>query len=730
MPKARGQTKEQNDLTVARLIMKRIVLFFTAIFKCVGTPPAALQARADTLSEIIYDKDLESGLLEAAERVTGATRVQIRRGFELQELNKTRSAYDARTSVPRAKRKDWVDPDPIYEWFHSSSPDIEVSKADKGRYKRKLVFCAGKWRNLECEHRVLNCTKVEAVRHFMESEYWVDWLRQNPERNFGSSQIQQCICPCMKPRRGSDCACPYCVEYEEALLGWHTGRSNWHRELAEGETCGCRECADPNSNWRAASANFSHLRAAALCSKVPHPGLELPHFPDDLPSFYKLCCCKLDEEYPDEAQGHLPACSVCGWARRLSAGRACSVTYSDKPATWRRYEHILTGDRRGRDKKLVKHVGARRELMEWLEEHSKYIFYHLWLVQWTKWQRKLAIATFDPRYEIVIVIDWAAAYEMKGDVAATCERPVSCKQLVALVLSRPSPTVVGHEREVVCDYWRWWTDNKQNARMNMLALREIANYYRYNVRWSVPRGSWNAPRGVGPMPHLRRMLIFADGSTTQNKGRKFFGREARGPHPDVQLLHPPVEPGSSGSAWGADIEMSLDVGAPHHGSGAVDSAGKDARVAMDRAVIHDRLLTIFDFAACWRWCVEHMVAPSTEHTHRGTFGCNGSYFWGAISSGEFPNPDGFPVINSSDESNFDPIEGSRQLFCFRALHTSVAEISASFVSCYCAAYLDGEEEQCAYRHIAGSRRFEVLGLRRIAGRRNRRPRGQNASDSE
>ena len=107
-----------------------------------------------------------------------------------------------------------------------------------------------------------------------------------------------------------------------------------------------------------------------MCPKVAHPGLELPHFPDDTTNFYKLCCCKLKGDYPDVQQGHLEACSLCGWARRLAVGRACRVTYSDKLVTWRRYEEIPTGDRRETDKKLVSHTGSRRELLEWLEEVS------------------------------------------------------------------------------------------------------------------------------------------------------------------------------------------------------------------------------------------------------------------------------------------------------------------------------------------------------------------------
>ena len=181
-PKSKGQTKEANDHSVMQLILSRIWLFFTVTLRAPlgGRRPAAVQAKADTLSEIIFSRDVENGLLEATGRVSGATTQQIRRGLHLQELNEKRCPHKALMTVPIAKRKDYVDPEPIYDWFHNESPDVEINKADKRRYKRKLVYCAGKWRNLQCEHRILTCSKEEAVRHFEESEFWATWLRENP----------------------------------------------------------------------------------------------------------------------------------------------------------------------------------------------------------------------------------------------------------------------------------------------------------------------------------------------------------------------------------------------------------------------------------------------------------------------------------------------------------------------------------------------------------------------
>ena len=708
----------------------------------------AVQERGDALTEILYDPQIEEeGLVPSWERVTGGSRRQLLRGKELRELNSA-SATEHHATLPRRKRKDAIDlKEEIWLWFHTSCAHVEINKADKKKYQNKKVFVAGQWRWLTCEKRVLTCSKAEAVQHFFESEYWLGLVRANPGLSASESYVQECICYCMKPMRGSECVCPVCIEYEEALRTWHGQRVRWHRGLGERETCGCVQCEDPASAWRRASIDFSNLRAVCLCPKVRHPGLELPHAKDETPSFYDLGCCKLHQDgadsYPYVEHGHMGECTICGWARKLAEGRRCKVTYCDKPVIWRRYKDIPSGDARDKTRKLVPHHGTRRELLEWLEERSKYLFYHIWLWQWCAWQKKLCVATFHRTTEIVVVIDWAAVYEMKGDFVGTCERPVSCKQLVAIVLYLPGATKDGMERAVQTDCWRWWTDCRKNARFNMLALREIVYYYKYGTRWSVPNGQWST-RGVGQVPNLARILLFGDGCTSENKGRFFFGRMAQAPHPDVfqqqeeQGQPRPLKPGASSTSWGCGVELCLEVGAPHHNSNIVDSVGKDARRAMDNAVLHDRLLTIFDFAACYRWCVTNMAVPSEEHAHEGTYGCNGRYLLGALSSGEFPNPDGFPVLDTTDECNFPPLRGSNQLFSFRGLDTSdrevphANELSYGFVPCFCAAYLQGDEERCPYRHICGSRYYARLDpiARPRRQRRTRRRRADSSSSEE
>ena len=79
---------------------------------------------------------------------------------------------------------------------------------------------------------------------------------------------------------------------------------------------------------------------------------------------------------------------------------------------------------------------------------------------WQKHMSRLNVATFDGDKEIIVLTDYAAVCEMKGKQLRTCEHGTTCNQLVALVLHSPKPAVPGEEREVTCDYWRFWSNQK------------------------------------------------------------------------------------------------------------------------------------------------------------------------------------------------------------------------------------------------------------------------------
>ena len=186
----------------------------------------------------------------------------------------------------------------------------------------------------------------------------------------------------------------------------------------------------------------------------------------------------------------------------------------------------------------------------------------------------------------------------------TCEHGISCSQLVALVLYLPSDvTEHGVQREVKCDYWRIWSNARHSPEYHHAAMRRIAAYY----------------KGM-QVPGLSRVKVWSDGDPTTYKGRKQFGRMVRWPR--------------SAADGGEGNELHHNCLPAHHGAGAQDNAGKDPRRAMDRAIIHGKADTIYSYSKCYAWCVKYMARPSDDHDHRGTFGCNGRYIWGALSNGE------------------------------------------------------------------------------------------------
>ena len=79
---------------------------------------------------------------------------------------------------------------------------------------------------------------------------------------------------------------------------------------------------------------------------------------------------------------------------------------------------------------------------------------------------------------------------------------------------------------------------------------------------------------------------------------------------------------------------------------------------------------------------------------------------------------------------------SWQLFSFRGLDMqgrddpTAKELSYGFVSCFCSAYLEGDEERCPYRHVVGSRYFKTLDPIRVPRSRRTRRRPQEDSDSD
>ena len=145
---------------------------------------------------------------------------------------------------------------------------------------------AGKSRDLTCGLRILTTSKEDAVEHFLESDvYRQSGLSLHPKT------VEKCICPCIKPIKRGECACPICGEFAEALRAYHRARQQWH----DADDCTCTgscglECKVQSSEFRSFSRNHGTFEQAIRCPKRAHEELCLPH-DSQPPEFYKLTCC-------------------------------------------------------------------------------------------------------------------------------------------------------------------------------------------------------------------------------------------------------------------------------------------------------------------------------------------------------------------------------------------------------------------------------------------------------
>ena len=245
---------------------------FDVRLRTAGTRPAELQQQADTASQALFsDGIVANKLLSAISRVTHISRNQFLAGGRLQEENAALlSISDVRSSNQRAVRSDFAYLDWIYEWFHTKPDDVEVDKSIKYKYRVKRAFVAGKRRHVQCGMCILTATVQDAVSNFKKSPEWKQFRHDNPDSDVHDKNVARCICPCMKPDKREECACPTCGEMHELLKALKNMRKK-NQELHD--ECSCRHgYANPSSVYRKA-ASFSSLEGACLCEGRAHPGL-------------------------------------------------------------------------------------------------------------------------------------------------------------------------------------------------------------------------------------------------------------------------------------------------------------------------------------------------------------------------------------------------------------------------------------------------------------------------
>ena len=694
-PRPKRQRIDDNDEAAAAQLLSNLRSFVTDKLATRGPRPTALQAKANVLAEALVSDDLN---VAAAIRLTGLSRNELSKGKNAAKDNAERGRHEQTLLPERAVRKDAVDLDWVWEWFHTHCPNVEPDKSRKFAYSKKRAKVAGKVRDLVCELRILKAPRFEVVEDFLNSPEYANFVKETG-LSLHPKTVLKCICPCMKEDKRHECACPICTSMHHRLDAWNKQRSGWHSDDAP---CSCGlDCSNSSSAWRQASRGFGAFMDAVACRRQSHPGLELPHAPDSPPLLRCVECCTMPS-----ARGHHPAhvtpCTCCGWDVKFGGG--CPAEQTEDECVWKRPTEVDAGNGRT-EVRYVEHTGTRNGLLNEIREATPQFLYHQWVREFTKWQFKLDIATFNP-HEIVILTDFAAIYEMKGHDVANSEHGISCNQLVALVLHSPAPraTEAGPEREVVCDYWRVWGNQKGDANYHQSVVRQIARHYK------------------STLPDLRRVKIWSDGQRAQYKGRMNFGRMVDWPN---------------AGDMGLEIWHSFFVS--HHGPGPQDNAGKDPRMAMDRHVVHEKKGNVatsevdaYSYSACLRWCREHMTKPSEDNAHRGTFGCNGNYYWDGRSNGTDANPHGVPVLDMRPV-DFGPVPGSNELYSFRAYNpvATEPELEVAFVPCHCREHQAGNPGGCPYSNITGPPGLVFVRPKAVAPpRRSHRRRGGPPRDSD
>ena len=440
---------------------------------------------------------------------------------------------------------------------------------------------------------------------------------------------------------------------------------------------------------------------------MPHEGLELPHLPESPPELYCLQCA-----LPSKGSGKHPLheshpCPRCGWGAIFESHDSiarCPVEYNSRVKVTANLRQEVDNGKGGTVKRWVPVELTRSELLRKIEAALPDYKYHLWLNAWLKWHFKLDIATFDRATEIVVLTDYAAVYEAKGRHVQTAEHGVCCTELVALVLHSPEPLPADHtgkEREVVCDYWRIWINQKGDAAAHHVAMEDIRRHYK-----------------AGSVPGLQRMKVYSDGQRAQYKGRKNFGRMAQWPGKfECELWHTTFE--------------------SHHGSGPHDNAGKDPRRMMDAAIKNKEVgaQAIYSHYDCYTWCLAHYAAPSSRHEHPGTWGCNGVFVWRCYASMDYDNPHSLPPIDTRPD--FTHIEHSNDLFSFRCKHKTEPEVECWFLPCFCAGCRANHraafatappEPNCSFLHYTKQPTWEYS--RQVAAPTRRITRRRRADDED
>lgn len=515
------QTSEGNKLAAAALVLQNLKRTNDDIFNAsapgkrnCGTRPKHLQQALDSVARAVISPEMKNHrLLNATKEVTGFTDDAINAALAAHEQAETparvfASEQDRRRATKMAAMNEMF----LRDLIHEKCPLVELDRSKKKRWKKKTVLLGTSKSRISatCQPHIRHGTMDEIVDWVLASEELDTYLQSHPYTQVSRRLIRECICPCIRPARTKQCVCPLCWEFGEKREVFKSCMA----EIRKTTPCACCNSKSP---FVQAFQSGTAFRSAVCCKPEAYAGLAMPHNAAYTPMFYRLPCCvvELTETITTIPHHYCRPCTNCG-LEFITPPEGCPTMSPENLATeakWQKRQLELFRDRRGRwteQPVLKEYIGTVGELWQEIQNDYKAYLLHRWVVDWTAWQFKLDVATFDGNSEILVLADFANQFTMHGPAMRTCEQGKTCNEYVCLVLHSPGPTEAGGgERPVVCDYIRIWSACGTSANFHHKALHDIAEHYR----------TLFASQGKT----LKRIKIWSDGHSSTYKGFPNFG---------------------------------------------------------------------------------------------------------------------------------------------------------------------------------------------------------------
>ena len=268
---------EEKDALVRDLIIENLAATCKTLTSFQGSRTKEQNVTLTTIcAAVMCDVFVDERLLNSLQRVLHITRPMMMNGLRLRKMKSKDASALSITRRPHSHgTKAKLDLDFVYDWFHDQCPLVQVDKSLRRHYTRSKPFCAGKIRQLDCQRRILNGTREQAVDSFLNSDVYKRWQLKH-QNAIGERTVMSSICPCIKIATIKECSCPICVQFEYHLRAWDRQRREWHKE----RKCQCPGCNGPKADaYFSASKSPSQFRRTVCCPMTKYPHLILPHLP-------------------------------------------------------------------------------------------------------------------------------------------------------------------------------------------------------------------------------------------------------------------------------------------------------------------------------------------------------------------------------------------------------------------------------------------------------------------